>query len=80
VWEDLCQLITQPDYIVEALLRARGGHWLPQHLQSRKQALRKAQAAISQQLERLTDAYLMAIISLAVIEPTGSRLRDAVRV
>jgi site-specific DNA recombinase len=65
VWEDLCQLISQPDYIVDALQRARGGQWLPQHLQSRKQTLRKAQVGISQQLERLTEAYLMAIIPLA---------------
>jgi site-specific DNA recombinase len=64
VWEDLCQLITQPDYIIDALQRAGGGEWLPQQLQSRKQTLRKAQIAISQQLERLTEAYLMAIIPL----------------
>ena len=76
VWEDLCQLITQPDYIVDALQRARGGHWLPQHLQSRKQALRKAQAGISQQLERLTDAYLMAIIPLAEYQRRRSELEQ----
>src|SRR5215472_9530265 len=76
VWEDLCQIITQPDYIVEALQRARGGHWLPQHLQSRKQALRKAQAGISQQLERLTDAYLMAIIPLAEYQRRRSELEQ----
>jgi site-specific DNA recombinase len=76
VWEDLCQLITQPDYILDALQRARGGHWLPQHLQSRKQALRKAQAGISQQLERLTDAYLMAIIPLAEYQRRRSELEQ----
>ena len=76
VWEDLCQLLTQPDYIVEALRRARGGHWLPQHLQSRKQALRKAEAGISQQLERLTDAYLMAILPLAEYQRRRSELEQ----
>jgi site-specific DNA recombinase len=65
VWEDLCQLIRQPDYIADALQRARGGEWLPQHLQSRKQSLRKAQSGVTQQLERLTEAYLLAIIPLA---------------
>jgi site-specific DNA recombinase len=64
VWEDLCQLITHPDYITDALGRARGGDWLPQHLQARRQALGKAQAGLNQQLERLTNAYLMAIIPL----------------
>jgi site-specific DNA recombinase len=68
--------VTQPDYIVDALQRARGGQWLPQHLQSRKQALRKAQAGISEQLERLTDAYLMAIIPLAEYQRRRSELQQ----
>ena len=76
MWEDLCQLISQPYYIVDALQRARGGHWLPQHLQSRKQALRKAQAGISQQLERLTDAYWMAIIPLVEYQRRRSELEQ----
>jgi site-specific DNA recombinase len=45
-------------------------------LQSRKQALRKAQAGISQQLERLTDAYLMAIIPLAEYQRRRSELEQ----
>ena len=50
VWERVCQLITLPDYNIEALQRARGGQWLPQQLQSRKEILRKAQVGISQQV------------------------------
>ena len=65
VWDDLCQFMTQPDYIIDALQRAGGGQWLPQDLQSRKQTLRKAQIEISRQLERLTEAYLISIIPLA---------------
>ena len=76
MWEDLCQLITQPDYIMDALQRARGGQWLPQHLQSRKQTLRKAQAGIRQQLERLTEAYLIAIIPLAEYPRRRSELEQ----
>ena len=76
VWEDLCQLITQPDYIIDALQRARGGQWLPQHLQSRQQILRKAQVGITQQLERLTEAYLMAIIPLAEYQRRRSELEQ----
>jgi site-specific DNA recombinase len=76
VWEDLCQLISQPDYIIDALQRARGGQWLPQELQSRKQTLRKAQVGINQQLERLTEAYLMAIIPLAEYQRRRSELEQ----
>jgi hypothetical protein len=64
VWEDLCRLIMHPHYIQDALERVRRGDWLPQHLQARRQALRKAEASLSQQLERLTNAYLTAIIPL----------------
>jgi site-specific DNA recombinase len=74
VWEDLCQLIRQPEYIVDALQRARGGEWLPQHLQSRKQSLRKAQSGMAQQLERLTEAYLLAIIPLTEYRRRRSEL------
>jgi site-specific DNA recombinase len=76
VWEDLCQLITRPEYIIDALQRARGGQWLPQHLQSRQQTLRKAQVGISQQLERLTEAYMMAIIPLAEYQRRRSDLEQ----
>jgi site-specific DNA recombinase len=30
VWHDLCELPTRPEWIVYALQRAHGGHWLPQ--------------------------------------------------
>jgi Recombinase zinc beta ribbon domain len=75
VWEDLCRLITHPGYITDALQRARSGDWLPQHLQARKQALRKAQTGIRQQLDRLTDAYLTAIIPLAEYQRRGADLK-----
>jgi site-specific DNA recombinase len=48
-----------------ALERAHGGHWLPQELQARKEALRKDQVSLANQLERLTAAYLQGVIPLA---------------
>ena len=76
VWEDLCQLIVHPDSITDALQRARGGDWLPQHLQARKQSLRQALGAVNQQIERLTNAYLMAIIPLAEYQRRRSELEQ----
>ena len=38
---------------------------MPQELQARKESLRKATAALDQQLERLTEAYLIAVIPVA---------------
>jgi site-specific DNA recombinase len=65
VWQDLCDLINHPESIAHALERAHGGHWLPQELQARRETLRKAQASLENQLERLTQAYLVAVIPLA---------------
>ncbi|MDP9316257.1 MAG: zinc ribbon domain-containing protein, partial [Chloroflexota bacterium] len=65
VWQDLCDVLTHPESITEALERAHGGHWLPQELQARREQIRQARGRLTQQLERLTEAYLRAVIPLA---------------
>jgi site-specific DNA recombinase len=57
--------MAHPEWIAYALERAQGGHWLPQELQSRRDALHKAHANLSTQLDRLTEAYLHEVIPLA---------------
>ena len=64
VWRDLCEVLTHPQTIAEALQRAQGGQWLPQELQARRENLRKARVSLTQQTERLTDAYLAAVLPL----------------
>jgi site-specific DNA recombinase len=64
VWRDLCELLTHPDLIAQALSRAHGGQWLPQELQARCENLRKGQQQLQHQLDRLTEAYLSGIIPL----------------
>jgi site-specific DNA recombinase len=65
VWQDLGELLTHPESLLLALDRAQGGAWLPQELQARRTTVCKATASVEQQLERLTDAYLHAILSRA---------------
>jgi site-specific DNA recombinase len=65
VWQDVCEVLTQPDLLTQALARAQGGQWLPQALQARREVLRKGQMNLEHQLERLTQAYLTAVIPLA---------------
>jgi site-specific DNA recombinase len=65
VWRDLCALLTHPEQITEALARAHDGGWLPQELQARCLQLRRGQLGLEQQLERLTEAYLLAVLPLA---------------
>jgi site-specific DNA recombinase len=65
VWQDLCQVMTHPEQIAYALERAHGGQWVPQELQARREQLHQAQRRLTQQIERLTEAYLGAVIPLA---------------
>src|SRR5918912_471800 len=73
VWRDLCELLTEPGSIAQALARAHGGGWLPQELQARREQLRQGRRGLQGQLERLTEAYLLAVIPL----PEYQRRRQA---
>jgi site-specific DNA recombinase len=64
VWRDLCEVLSHPAELAQALERAHGGHWLPQELQARRENLRKGRTSLSLQLDRLTDAYLHSTIPL----------------
>lgn len=64
VWQDLGALLAEPGHLAAAFARAQGGAWLPQALAARRATLRQARAGLQQQLERLTDAYLRAVLSL----------------
>jgi site-specific DNA recombinase len=64
VWADLCEVIRHPEMIARAMERAQAGKWLPQQLQSRLATLRKGQANLGRQVERLTEAYLTGVIRL----------------
>jgi site-specific DNA recombinase len=68
VWKDLCEVMSHPQSITDALERAHGGRWLPQEFKARQQNLREGRAALKRQLERLTDAYLGEVIPLAEYE------------
>ena len=62
-----------------AVARAHGGAWLPQELLARRETLRRGQAHLRQQLERLTDAYLRAVIPLDEYERRRRDLEQRVR-
>jgi site-specific DNA recombinase len=64
VWNDVCAVLRHPETLALALARAQQGAWLPQELQARRTNLRKAQHRLTQQIERLTTAYLEQILSL----------------
>jgi site-specific DNA recombinase len=51
--------------IAQALERAHGGHWAPQELQARREQLRQARASVTSHIDRLTQAYLKAVMPLS---------------
>jgi site-specific DNA recombinase len=65
VWADVCEVLTHPEQVGQALARAQTGAWLPQELQARRENLRRGQASLERQLERLGDAYLHEAMPLA---------------
>jgi site-specific DNA recombinase len=67
-WQDLVELVSHPEQIMQALQRAQTGEWLPQQLQARRQTLNQALAHLARQEERLSEAYLAEVIELAELE------------
>lgn len=65
VWRGLCDVLQHPESLRYALERAHGGHWEPDHLQKRRAQLQAGQSQLQRQLERLTEAYLSGVVSLA---------------
>lgn len=64
VWDDICHVLTHPEVMTQALQRVQAGEWLPQELQARRRNLQRACTSLSNQLERLTEAYLAEVMSL----------------
>ena len=79
VWQDLCDLLLNPQSIAWAMHRAHAGQWLPQQLQSRQQNLLRGQRSLEQQLKRLTDAYLAGVIPLGEYQRRRQEIEDRIR-
>jgi site-specific DNA recombinase len=79
VWQDLCTVLTHPEFISDALQHLQQGAWLPQEMQMRRENLRQGQASLDRQMERLTDAYLHAVIPLAEYERRRHELEQKIQ-
>jgi site-specific DNA recombinase len=64
VWQDLCDVLTHPASVAQALERAQAGAWLPQELQARRAQLTKGIQHLMRQVERVGDAYQAGILPL----------------
>jgi site-specific DNA recombinase len=74
VWQDLCEVLTQPEIVAYELERAHGGRWAPQELQARIDSLRRADKFLERQQARLLEAYLVDVIALPELERKRNEL------
>ena len=83
VWADLCQLLTDPAILDEAVRRAQAG-WLSDGARAARQHdLRQRRATLERQRQRLIDAYAVGAVTLeelqARVQALDARLRDVER-
>ena len=62
VWQDLCNILADPDLITQELKRAQAGEWLPQALHAQRKTIRQALARLERQQNRLLEVFLAEII------------------
>jgi site-specific DNA recombinase len=79
VWQDLCALLKYLEQMAYALERGHGRYWLPQALQAPQEALSKGRAHLDTQMDRLTQAYLAAIIPLEEYQRRRRSLEEKIR-
>jgi site-specific DNA recombinase len=80
VWQDLCDVLTHPAGIAQALERAQDGAWLPQELQARRAQLTKGIQHLLRQVERVGDAYQAGILPLTEYRRRRQALDEHLRV
>ncbi len=64
VWADLCQVLTDPAVLDEAVRRAQQGWLSSDERQARRQDLHRRRAEVERQIGRLVDAYTAEALTL----------------
>jgi site-specific DNA recombinase len=80
VWQDVCDVLTHPDSLAQALERAQAGAWLPQELQARRTQVQQGIQQVERQVERVGDAYQAGAMPLAEYRRRRQRLDDQLNV
>ena len=76
VWADLCQVLTEPAVLDEAVRRAKDG-WLSSDEQTAQhQELGRRQAEVERQIQRLIDAYVAEALTLEELNQRRRKLEE----
>ena len=79
VWEDICQVLSTPAIITEALRRASAGELLPTETSARVRQLQHARRTAQRQIERLVDAYTAEALTLDELQTRRAGLEERLR-
>ncbi len=79
VWADICQVLSTPAIITEALRRARAGELLPTDTSARCRQLQHARRTAQRQIERLVDAYTAEALTLDELHTRRTGLEERLR-
>jgi site-specific DNA recombinase len=64
VWKDLCELLSHPQQVTDALHQAHSGQWVPHEMQASRESIRRGRVSLATQIERLTQAYITGVMLL----------------
>ena len=76
VWEDLCQVLTDPAVLDEAVRRAQQGWLNSDERQARRQEVQRRQAEAARQVQRLVDAYQADVLTLDELRQRRGKLEE----
>ncbi len=76
VWADLCQVLTDPAVLDEAVRRAQQGWLSSDERQARRQDLHRRRAEVERQIQRLVDAYTAEVLTLEELRERRTKLEE----
>src|SRR5262249_28940144 len=79
VWADICQVLSTPAIITEALRRARAGELLPTDTSARIRQLQHARRTAQREIEGLVDAYPAEALTLDELQTRRAGLEERLR-
>jgi len=77
VWEDVCQVLSEPAVLQDAVQRFRDGWLSGSEWEAHQRDLRRRQAQIERRIERLVDAYQAEALTLEELQRAVASLRAA---
>jgi site-specific DNA recombinase len=76
VWQDLCQLLAEPAVLEDALRRAQQGWLSGDERSARQRDVRRRQAHVQRQIQRLVDGYMMEALTLEELQARRRQLEQ----